>query len=45
LIFGDLRLERMERRDFARVSRTKRFWFPTDDLSGPGGMRFDAGLR
>lgn len=45
LIFGDLRLERMDRREFARVSRMNRFWFPTDDLSGPGGMRFDFGRR
>ena len=40
LVMGDLRIETMNEKQFDAVVRTKRFWFPTDDTSGPGGMRF-----
>jgi len=31
LIMGDLRVEKLRRREFDAVSRTDRFWYPTDD--------------
>lgn len=40
LVFGDLHLEKMAKRDFSRVEKSKRFWFPTENASGPGGMQF-----
>jgi hypothetical protein len=40
LIFADLRSESMDRKTYDRAQKTKRFWFPTDDTRGPGGMMF-----
>jgi prepilin-type N-terminal cleavage/methylation domain-containing protein len=37
LVFGDLRVETMNQKQYAPVAKTRRFWFPTDDTSGPGG--------
>ena len=37
---SDLRVETMGKAEFKRVSKTKRFWFPTQSASGPGGMTF-----
>jgi prepilin-type N-terminal cleavage/methylation domain-containing protein len=39
-IFGDMHLDRMNKRQFDTAARTKRFWFPTEDASGPGGRNF-----
>lgn len=36
LVMADLRVERMRKKDFSKVERTKRFWFPTDKVEGPG---------
>ena len=44
LVFADLRVETMDKKAYDSVQNTKRFWFPTDDTSGPGGMAF-ANLR
>lgn len=44
-VYGDLRVDRMNRKSYDVVAKTKRFWFPTDDTSGPGGMALGAGLR
>jgi hypothetical protein len=33
---GDLCVERMKKKDFNKVERTKRFWSPTDKVEGPG---------
>ena len=40
LTFADLRLEKMNKKDYDKVVQTKRFWFPTEDTSGPGGQSF-----
>src|ERR1044071_4486343 len=40
LVFADLRIESMNATQFDQVVHTKRFWFPTDDTRGPGGMNF-----
>jgi len=40
LVMADLRIETMDKKAFDKVAKTKRFWFPTDDTSGPGGMTF-----
>src|SRR5437016_1973262 len=45
LIFADIHIERMDRKGFDKVKKSKRFWFPTEDTSGPGGMAFGAGLE
>ena len=45
LILSDFHVERMDRKSYDRVKRAKRFWFPTEDTSGPGGMPFGAGLQ
>ena len=33
------------KKGYDKAKRSKRFWFPTDDTSGPGGMSFDTGLE
>jgi prepilin-type N-terminal cleavage/methylation domain-containing protein len=45
LILSDIHVERMDRKGFDKVKKTKRFWFPTQDTSGPFGMPFGAGLE
>ena len=40
LVMADLRIEKMEKKQYDRVEKTKRFWFPTDDTRGPGGLSF-----
>ena len=45
IVLSDFHIERMIRKDFDQVRRTKRFWFPTDDTRGPGGMSFGGGLQ
>jgi prepilin-type N-terminal cleavage/methylation domain-containing protein len=44
LFFGDLHLERVNARKADQFERSKRFWFPTDDLTGPGGFIFSLNL-
>lgn len=38
LVMCDLRVETMAKKQFDAAAKTKRFWFPTDNASGPGGM-------
>ena len=45
IILSDIHVERIDRKGFDKVKKTKRFWFPTEDTSGPGGMAFGAGLQ
>jgi type II secretory pathway pseudopilin PulG len=45
LILSDFHVESMDRKAYDRVKQTKRFWFPTQDTSGPGGMAFGDGLQ
>ena len=40
LVMGDLHLETMNKKQYDKVQKTKRFWFPTDNTTGPGGMGF-----
>jgi prepilin-type N-terminal cleavage/methylation domain-containing protein len=44
-VMGDLRIEKMDKKQYDKVQRTKRFWFPTDDTRGPGGMGFGGNLQ
>ena len=45
LVMGDLRIEKMDKKQYDKVQRTKRFWFPTEDTRGPGGMGFGGNLQ
>jgi len=45
LILSDLHVERMNRKGYDKAKKSKRFWFPTEDTSGPGGMPFGLGLE
>ena len=45
LVMADLHLERLKQKQADIVEKTKIFWFPTDDTSGPNGMQIGAGLR
>lgn len=38
VVFGDLRAEKVDKKAFDKISKTRRFWYPTDDMRGPGGM-------
>ena len=37
LVKGDLHVEAMTKKEFDPVAKTRLFWFPTGDASGPGG--------
>jgi prepilin-type N-terminal cleavage/methylation domain-containing protein len=39
LVMADLRVDTMDKKKFDVATKTKRFWYPTDDTSGPGGIR------
>jgi len=45
LIFGDNHLERLGKKKYDALAKTKRFWFPTEDTSGPGGGSMAGGLQ
>ena len=45
LILGDLHMAKMDKKEYDKAEKTKRFWFPTDDTSGPGGMGMGNGLQ
>ncbi len=40
LVMGDLRVEKLTKKSYDQIEKTKRFWFPTDDTRGPGGNNF-----
>jgi len=44
LLFGDLHLERINTSKADQLERSKTFWFPTTDMSGPGGFTFALNL-
>jgi len=44
LVFSDFHLESVKTKIADQMERSKRFWFPTADMSGPGGMSMGAGL-
>ena len=45
MIMSDVHVERMGHTNYDRVAISKRFWFPTDDLSGFNGMSLGASLK
>ena len=45
VIMGDNHIEKIDKKRYDEVAKTKRFWFPTEDTSGPGGMQMGTGLR
>jgi prepilin-type N-terminal cleavage/methylation domain-containing protein len=45
LILGDLHIAKMGSNAFGKVKLTKRFWFPTHDTSGPGGIPMGEDLK
>jgi prepilin-type N-terminal cleavage/methylation domain-containing protein/prepilin-type processing-associated H-X9-DG protein len=45
LVMADLHLERLKQKQADDAEKTKIFWFPTDDSTGPGGMQFGTGLK
>ena len=45
LLMADLHLERFKQKQADEAEKTKIFWFPTDDSTGPGGMQFGNGLK
>jgi prepilin-type N-terminal cleavage/methylation domain-containing protein len=44
LVFSDFHLESVNTITADRLEKSVRFWFPTTDTSGPGGMRMAQGL-
>ena len=38
MVMADLRVEKMDKKKYDGVEKTKRFWFPSDNTSGPGAM-------
>jgi len=44
LLFSDLHLESVNAKTADALEKTKRFWFPTSETSGPGGMGMASGL-
>ncbi len=45
LIFADLHLTKLKKAQYDLAAKSKRFWFPTRDTSGPGGMAMGNGLQ
>jgi len=45
VIMADNHVESLNKQQYDLVSKTKRFWFPTADTSGVGGMQFGNGLN
>jgi type II secretory pathway pseudopilin PulG len=44
LVFSDFHAERVRAQVADRLERSRMFWFPTPDMSGPGGMSFNLNL-
>ncbi len=42
---ADNQIVSVGKKEFDSVQKTKRFWFPTEDASGPGGMPMGITLR
>ena len=45
VIFGENHIEKLDKKKYDMVAKTKRFWFPTEDTTGPGGMQMGTGLQ
>ncbi len=44
-LMGDFHLETMRKEQSLAAEKKKRFWFPTDDTTGPNGSQMGAGLQ
>lgn len=44
LVFSDFHLETVNTKTADGMEKSQRFWFPTSDMSGPGGMAMGLGL-
>ncbi len=44
-LMSDLHVEKMRKQQSVEVEKKKRFWFPTEDTTGPNGMQMGAGLQ
>jgi prepilin-type N-terminal cleavage/methylation domain-containing protein len=44
MVFSDFHVEIVSARTADRLEKTQRFWFPTEDTTGPGGMTMGTGL-
>ena len=44
IVMADLRTDTQDSKTFAKTTRSKRFWFPTDDMRGPGGIGMGVNL-
>ena len=45
VILADNHIVKIDKKIYDEAAKTKRFWFPTDDTTGPGGMQMGNGLR
>ena len=45
MVFADFHLESVKSTTADRLEKSQRFWFPTRDTSGPGGMSMGTGLN
>jgi prepilin-type N-terminal cleavage/methylation domain-containing protein len=44
-IMGDNHIEKLDKKRYDTAAKTKRFWFPTENTTGPGGMQIGNGLQ
>ena len=44
-ILADNHIVKMDKKEYERNAQLKRFWFPTDDTRGPGGMQMGNSLK
>ncbi|PYI83653.1 MAG: hypothetical protein DME26_14640 [Verrucomicrobia bacterium] len=45
VIMADNHIVKMDKKEYDQAERTKLFWFPTDDTTGPGGMPMGNNLQ
>lgn len=45
LLMADGHIAKVDKREFDKIDKTKRFWFPTEDTSGPGGIKLGSSLK
>jgi prepilin-type N-terminal cleavage/methylation domain-containing protein len=44
LIYGDLHVEKTDAQSADKLEKSRRFWFPTPDMTGPGGINLGTDL-
>ncbi|MSU35000.1 MAG: type II secretion system protein [Pedosphaera sp.] len=45
VILSDSHIETLNKKSYDAMAKAKRFWFPTEDTTGFGGMQFGGGLQ